>query len=323
MKKRIINKLKERDQKEVQKEILEGLTSRPRSISPKFFYDAGGSRLFESITGLEEYYPTRTEKAILSGLANQLELDFQDLNIVELGSGDPSKIRLLLQQIPEENRPSLHYYPVDISRSALEDSMARLAEEFPEMEITGIVADFMHQFNKLPKVKNRLFCFLGSTIGNLTPEERTSFMQNLAKEMKAGDNLLLGLDMVKDPQVLHSAYNDSKQVTAAFNKNVLKVMNEMVDSSFETSDFEHLAFYNQEEQRIEMHLKALRDRKVRVNGQQTMLDIKKGETIHTENSYKFKEEDIFSIGALAGLHTKIVFSDEKKWFSLVLYGKKH
>jgi L-histidine N-alpha-methyltransferase len=212
---------------------------------------------------------------------------------------------------------------VDISRSALEDSMARLAEEFPEMEITGIVADFMHQFNKLPKVKNRLFCFLGSTIGNLTPEERTSFMQNLAKEMKAGDNLLLGLDMVKDPQVLHSAYNDSKQVTAAFNKNVLKVMNEMVDSSFETSDFEHLAFYNQEEQRIEMHLKALRDRKVRVNGQQTMLDIKKGETIHTENSYKFKEEDIFSIGALAGLHTKIVFSDEKKWFSLVLYGKKH
>jgi len=322
MKLRIINKLKERDKNEVEKEILDGLTSHPRSISPKYFYDAGGSRLFEGITGLEEYYPTRTEKSILAGLGSHLELDFQDLSIVELGSGDPSKIRLLLQQIPEELRPTLHYYPVDISSTALEGSMAKLAEEFPEIEITGIVADFMHQFDKLPKEKNRLFCFLGSTIGNLSPEERSSFMHKLAREMKAGDHLLLGLDMVKDPQVLHSAYNDSKQLTAAFNKNVLNVMNRMVDSSFDTSDFEHLAFYNQEEQRIEMHLKALKDRKVRVNGHQNTLDIKKGETIHTENSYKFKEEDIFSIGTIAGLNTEVVFTDEQKWFSLVLYGKQ-
>lgn len=322
MKVRIINKLQERDPKEVQKEILGGLSTQPRSISPKYFYDANGSRLFESITGLEEYYPTRTEKAILSGLGDQLELDFQNLNIVELGSGDPSKIRLLLQQIPREERSSLHYYPVDISPSALESSMARLAEEFPEIKITGIAADFMQQFDKLPKVQNRLFCFLGSTIGNFTPEERHNFMQNLAREMKAGDRLLLGLDMVKDPQVLHSAYNDSQQLTAAFNKNVLNVLNEIVDSTFETSDFEHLAFYNQEEQRIEMHLKALRDRKIRVNGQQTLLEIKKGECIHTENSYKFKEKDISSIGALAGLNTEIVFTDEQKWFSLVLYGKQ-
>lgn len=321
MKHKIINKLKERDPAEVQKEIIEGLSSQPMSISPKYFYDADGSRLFESITTLEEYYPTRTEKAILTALGSRLELDFQDLNIVELGSGDPSKIRLLLKQIPSKALPSLHYYPVDISPSALEGSMVKLAEEFPGIKITGIAADFMQQFDKLPKVRNRLFCFLGSTIGNLMPEEREHFMKALSEEMEDGDHLLLGLDMVKDPQILHKAYNDSQELTAAFNKNVLQVMNEMVDTRFDTSDFEHLAYYNKEEQRIEMHLKALRDHKIPVNGHQQTLAIKKGDTIHTENSYKFTSENIDRIGKNAGLKTKKVFTDEQKWFSLVLYGK--
>ena len=245
MRAKIINKLKEIDSGKVKEEILEGLTSQPRYISPKYFYNAGGSELFESITELEEYYPTRTEKAILSGIGSRLELDFNDLNIVELGSGDPSKIRLLLQQIPSEKQATLHYYPVDISHSALEGSMRQLTEEFPEIRVTGIVADFMQQFDKIPKNKNRLFCFLGSTIGNFNPEERISFMQNLGNEMKAGDHLLLGLDMVKDPQVLHRAYNDGKQVTAAFNKNILNVVNGIIDTSFDSTDFEHLAFYNE------------------------------------------------------------------------------
>ena len=321
MKAKIINKLKEIDTGKVKEEILEGLSSQPRHISPKYFYDAGGSQLFESITELEEYYPTRTEKAILSGIGKRLELDFQDLNIVELGSGDPSKIRLLLQQIPAETRSTLHYYPVDISHTALEDSAKQLSEEFPEISVTGIVADFMKQFEKLPKTKNRLFCFLGSTIGNFTPEERLSFMRHLGQEMKTGDHLLLGLDMVKDPKVLHRAYNDDQELTAAFNKNILNVVNGIIDTSFDSTDFEHLAFYNENEQRIEMHLKAVRDRKIRINGNHETLDIKKGETIHTENSYKFNGEAIEAIGRHAGLEVNSVFTDENKWFSLALYSK--
>jgi len=321
MRAKIINKLKEIDSGKVKEEILEGLNSQPRHISPKYFYNAGGSQLFESITELEEYYPARTEKSILSGIASRLELDFKDLNIVELGSGDPSKIRLLLQQIPPEMRRTLHYYPVDISHSALEDSTNQLTEEFPEIAVTGIVADFMQQFDKLPKTPNRLFCFLGSTIGNFNPEERSSFMNHLGQEMKTGDHLLLGLDMIKDPQVLHRAYNDGQELTAAFNKNILNVVNGIIDTSFDSTDFEHLAFYNENEQRIEMHLKATRDRMIRINGNQETLNIKKGETIHTENSYKFNRQAIEAIGRHAGLETDSVFTDEKEWFSLVLYSK--
>ena len=322
MKAKIVNKLKEIESEKVKEEILEGLTSDPRYISPKYFYHEGGSQLFEEITRLEEYYPTRTEKAILSDIGENLELDFTGLNIVELGSGDPSKIRLLLRQIPSEEQAGLHYYPVDISHSALEGSMLELAEEFPHIKVTAIVADFLHQFDKLPKVPNRLFCFLGSTIGNFKPRERESFMKKLGGEMQPGDHLLLGLDMVKDPQVLHRAYNDSQEVTAAFNKNILNVVNGIIDTSFDASDFEHLAFYNEKEQRIEMHLKANRDRQIRINGHQEALHIKKGETIHTENSYKFKQQDIENIGQRAGLTALSVFTDEHQWFSLVLYGKQ-
>jgi L-histidine N-alpha-methyltransferase len=240
---------------------------------------------------------------------------------VELGSGDPSKIRLLLQQIPSEKLSTIHYYPVDISHTAMENSMDQLTEEFPEIEVTGIVADFMQQFERLPKINNRLFCFLGSTIGNFQPEELVKFMRNLGSEMEAGDHLLLGLDMVKDPQVMHRAYNDSQQVTAAFNKNILNVVNGIIDTSFDATDFEHLAFYNEKKQRVEMHLKAVRDRKIRINGSQATMDIKKGDTIHTENSYKFSNRDIETIGMHAGLKPVSIFTDEKKWFSLVLYSK--
>ena len=321
MKAKIINNLKEIDSGKVKEEILEGLTSQSRYISPKYFYNAGGSQLFEAITELEEYYLTRTEKAILSGIGNSLEIDFTDLNIVELGSGDPSKIRQLLQQIPSEKLSTINYYPLAISHTAVENSMDQLTEEFPEIEVTGIVADFMQQFKSLPKINNRLFCFLGSTIGNFQPKELVTFMRNLGSEMEAGDHLLLGLDMVKDSRVIHRAYNDSQQVTAAFNKNILNVVNGIVDTSFDATDFEHLAFYNEKKQRVEMHLKAVRDRKIRINGNQATMDIKKGDTIHTENSYKFSRRDIETIGMHAGLKPDSVFTDEKKWFSLVLYSK--
>ncbi len=321
MKTEIVNKLKEIDEEKVREEILEGLTSVPRSISPKYFYDADGSDMFEHITELEEYYPTRTEKAILAGLLDRLDLDFQGLNIVELGSGDPSKISLLFEQIPEETLRSMHYYPVDISPSALENSTGRLGEEFPELQVTGIAADFMQQLDKLPRTGHRLICFFGSTIGNLDPWEMETFMGKLGREMQAGDHLLLGLDMVKDPRVLHRAYNDSRQLTAAFNKNILQVINGIIDASFDPGNFEHLAFYNEKEERIEMHLKATRDQQVRINGSQKTLSIKKGDTIHTENSYKFNRETIESLGRMAGLNTAAVFNDEKNWFSLVLYGK--
>ena len=321
MKARIINSLNEIDPRREQEEILQRLSGQPRSISPKYFYNKDGSELFESITELEEYYPTRTEKSILSGIVENLKIGFQALNIVELGSGDPSKIMLLLRQLPDDLLQGIHYYPMDISHSALTSSVSKLAESFPQVRVTAILTDFFRQLDKLPRVENRLICFLGSTVGNFDPDELRSFMTRLGAEMDDGDHLLLGLDMVKDPKILHRAYNDSRQITAAFNKNILNVVNEIAETSFDPAGFEHHAFYNDKEKRVEMHLRALRDQVIRVNGSQATLEFREGDTIHTENSYKFRKEDIARIGQYAELTPLSVFTDARDWFSLVLFGR--
>jgi len=316
-----INHLPDISIKKAKEEIINGLKAFPKYISPKFFYDERGSELFEKITMLDEYYPTRTEKSILSSIVKNLNLDFTNLNIIELGSGDPSKIKLLLQQIPDKALSTIKYYPVDISQSAIEQSVEILSEVFPSIKINGIVSDFLHQLILAPSYGKRLFCFFGSTIGNLNPDERDAFMKLLGKEMKIGDNLLLGVDLVKDTEILEIAYNDEQKITAAFNKNILCVVNDIARTNFNSNDFDHFSLYNKFEKRIEMHLKANEDIIVNFDSDIETIKILKGETIHTENSYKFDNEEISKLAKSVNLDVVQSFTDERNWFSLVYYQK--
>ncbi len=303
----------------VRAEILKGLLETPKQIASKYFYDAAGSELFEEITRLKEYYPTRTEKQIIATRLHDLSLDFRNLNIVELGSGDASKISLVLQQVPSRILQTVSYYPVDISRPAIEKAIRNLMQQFPLKRITGVVADFYHQMHVIPAVSNRLFCFFGSTVGNFTPLQVRRFMERLGKIMQKGDGLLLGMDMVKDIAVLEKAYNDDKGITARFNKNILNVVNNLAHTGFCTDDFEHEAFYNPGKKRMEMHLRALKDLAVGFEGYPKKIFFKKGERVHTENSRKFTPADMHEMAGWASLRVQDVLTDPNRWFSLVYY----
>lgn len=305
----------------VKEELLNGLTNSPKYISSKYFYDEKGSLLFEEITKLEEYYPTRTEKSILKNILSKLNIDFTDLSIIELGSGDPSKISLIFDQINEEYYNQIKYFPIDISKSAIENSASVLSDNYEGLIINGIVADFIHQVQLIPNVKNKLICFFGSTIGNLNRTERRVFLRKLGSVMQKGDSLILGIDLIKDIKVLEMAYNDSKGVTAAFNKNILNVVNKLAGTDFSPQKFEHVAFFNQNEQRIEMHLKAEENMNVKIKGKDMAVPIHKDELIHTENSHKFKQEDIEQFAKWGNLSIENVFTDSNKWFSLVHFKK--
>ncbi len=301
-------------------EILEGLNASSKYISPKFFYNKLGSALFEEITKLDEYYPTRSEKEILSDLIGNLEFDFKNLDVIELGSGDASKISLVFEQLSPLILETINYYAIDIDQSAIEKSIEQITDEY-NVNCTGIVTDFYHHLKLLPGNRNRLFCFFGGTIGNFSPKEAEIFLKQLGTLMKSGDALLLGADLIKEVSILELAYNDKEKITEAFNKNILNTVNTLLELNLDTDDFEHLAFYNVEKSRIEMHLKALKNLKVRSRYFSQTIEIKKGETIHTENSHKFNENQLKQFGSLAELTLENVFFDSQKRFSLSYYLK--
>ena len=305
----------------LQMEILAGLKEKPRRIPSKFFYDATGSALFEKITPLPEYYLTACEKEILSGLWDKLRLTGPDIRIIELGSGDGSKLMLLLDQLPPDRLKNIVYYPVDISAAAVRDAVKKLNDNFPGLRVGGILADFTKQLHLLPVGGTRIFCFFGSTIGNLDPDEARNFMMQLGAVMKHGDHLLLGIDMVKEPVILENAYNDKQGVTARFNQNILQVVNGLMEADFDPSMFAHEAFYNSEKQRVEMHLQARKEMLIKcgVNGSRIL--ISEGETIHTENSYKFSPCQIEDLGKAGGVRVKEIFADSKDWFGVVHFHK--
>lgn len=317
----IVNCLPEIGLETVVSEIIAGLIEQPKRISSKYFYDKTGSELFEQITGLDEYYPSRTEKAILQGLPFCAVIDCSDVDIVELGSGDHSKITLLLKKIPPERLPGVRYFPVDISRPALETSIRELTGMFPELSVQGIVADYIHQMHLVPGERKKLYCFLGSTIGNLDREEAVAFVRDISETMNPGDGFLIGFDRVKDMSVLENAYNDARGLTAQFNKNILNVVNGLIESDLNSEDFEHKAFYNRTERRIEMHLEAKSDLRIKSPFSEKDIRIRKEEKIHTENSHKFEEKDIRFTGECADLAVQNIFSDDNDWFSLVHYRK--
>ncbi|WP_440953335.1 L-histidine N(alpha)-methyltransferase [Methanococcoides sp. FTZ1] len=289
----------------------------PKNLPCVFFYDHRGSELYEEITKLEEYYPPKIEIPLLRSTARKLKEELKDCDLVELGSGDCSKISVILDEVPKEIRQTIVYYPVDVSKNAIEKSACNLQQKYPEMDIHGITANFLEHIEKIPGRRKRFFCFFGSTIGNLPESKAIEFMADLGRVMNHNDRLLLGMDMLKDIRVIEKAYNDSQGVTAEFNKNILRVTNSHLGTDFDPEDFEHVAFFNRESSRIEMHLKAKRDLEIVSPVLNEKIILKKGEMIHTENSHKYTENDIRKMAQAAGLSVENIFTDDKKWFSLV------
>jgi len=296
-------------------EVVRGLTSEPKQISPKFFYDKRGSELFDRITELDEYYPTRAELSILEERAVEIaELIGRDCLLIEYGSGSSRKVGLLLDALEGD----LTYVAIDISREHLLEACGRLSEAYPKLEVIAVCADYSKPF-PLPaprrgEPKNKVVFFPGSTIGNFSPDQAISFLRNTARQLGPGGSLLIGVDLKKDEDTLHAAYNDAEHVTAAFNLNLLERINEELDADFDISGFRHSAFYNDERGRVEMHLVSLKPQTVRFNG--THVRFAEGESIHTESSYKFGIKEFQQLAARAGFQPTKVWTDPKRLFSL-------
>ena len=286
--------------------VRTGLSSRPRSLPPRYFYDAEGTRLFDRICELPEYYVARTEMAILRRHAH--EFPAAD-TVIEFGGGTGAKTRLLFDAF-FRSCPHMTYVPVDISKTALLDSARPLLETYPRLQVHAIQAEFERAFDLIPREPS-LVLFLGSNIGNFSPGESRRFLSALR-----GHQLLVGFDMQKDHDVLHAAYNDCQGVTARFNLNLLARMNRELGGTFDLSAWEHLSFYDQRETRIEMHLVSKRSQEVRIAGETYAFD--SDERIHTENSHKYSVGQIHDIAAQSGLRVEKMWTDEEGWFSVVL-----
>lgn len=301
---------------EIRKDILHGLTASQKFIPSKYFYDARGSQLFEEICVLPEYYPTRTEMSILKHGAPDIMSSFQNGDLVELGSGANWKIRMLLDAADESKLPTLRYVPVDVSETTLIAASEELLEIYPELEVLGIVADFTRHMDVIPHDRPKLIVFFGSTIGNFNEEESITFLRRVSNSMKPGDRFLMGLDMLKPKKTLEEAYNDSQGITSEFNKNVLSVLNRELNANFNLSYFDHIAFFDEEKEQVEMHLRANRNVLVEISDLELIVELEKGETIHTEICRKFSRASAEQMVCEAGLIITQWFSDAKEWFSL-------
>lgn len=293
-------------------EVLQGLASRPRRLAPKFFYDERGSRLFDAICELPEYYPTRTEMDILESCAAEVAgMAGPDSTLIELGSGASRKIRLLLEAM----RPR-RYLGIDISREFLRESVQQLAQDYPWLEVHAACADFMQDF-ELPQATHegrKIAFFPGSTIGNFEPHEALSFLQRVRRLVQPDGALLIGVDLKKDPEILRAAYNDSAGLTAAFNLNLLERLRTELGAEVNPNGFKHRAFYNAARGRIEMHLVSRRAQEIRLQGRR--FHFEPGESIHTENSYKYSVEEFHALARGAGLRPRQAWLDPARLFSV-------
>jgi L-histidine N-alpha-methyltransferase len=296
-------------------DVRDGLSRDFKELAPKYFYDARGSELFDRITSLPEYYPTRCERAILNRWAPQIVALSEAEELVELGSGTASKTRALLFAMAGTGRLR-RYVPMDCSESVVVDCAKELTEVYPGLEVHGVVGDFERHLEHLPDGDGRLFAFLGGTIGNLYPEARQRFLSYLRTLMQPGDHLLLGTDLVKDVEILEAAYNDSAGVTADFNLNVLRVINQELGADFDLDAFEHVAFFDPQCCWIEMRLRSLHDQDVHVDG--TVVHFDEGEEIRTEISAKFTREQLGEEFDSAGLWIEAFFTDPDDHFALTL-----
>ncbi|MFE2478963.1 L-histidine N(alpha)-methyltransferase [Streptomyces sp. NPDC059389] len=295
-------------------DVLHGLTVSPKVLPPKWFYDARGSELFEEITRLPEYYPTRAEREILLARAGEIASASGARTLVELGSGSSEKTRHLIEAMPALDT----YIPVDVSGSALEGAGRTLQAEHPGLRVHALVADFTKPL-RLPDTPGpRLVVFLGGTVGNLLPPERAVFLASVRAMLSPGDALLMGTDLVKDEAVLVAAYDDAQGVTAEFNKNVLAVVNRELGADFRTEDFAHVAVWNREQEWIEMRLRARAELVVKVRALDLVVPFAAGEEILTEVSAKFRQEGVRKELAEAGLELTQWWTDAEGRFALSL-----
>jgi dimethylhistidine N-methyltransferase len=294
------------------RDVVTGLTQQPKQLPPKYFYDEAGSHLFEQITLLPEYYPTRTELKILRDRGAEIaSIIPQASALVEFGAGATTKVRLLLQQCAFGA-----YVPVDISGTFLNDQADALRDDFPNLAVHPVVADFTTPFALPEAVKDmpKVGFFPGSTIGNFDPDEAAAFLRSASDILGHGATMIVGVDLEKDERILHAAYNDAAGVTAQFNENVLQRINRELGGDFNLSAFTHRAIYSDEHHRIEMHLVSMETQKANVCGQ--TFSFQSGESIHTESSYKYSVERLQSLARDAGWTPQATWTDDGKLFSV-------
>ncbi|SNT32017.1 L-histidine Nalpha-methyltransferase [Actinomadura meyerae] len=301
--------------KTLRRDVREGLTATPKTLPPKWFYDERGSALFEEITKLEEYYPTRREREILTARAPEIAVATGARTLVELGAGSGEKTRLLLDALSGTLRS---YVPVDVSGDFLEEAAAGIAADHPGLDVRAVVADYEQHLPLLPGGERRLVAFLGGTIGNMPPAERIGFLGGVRATLGDGDFLLLGADLVKDPGRLVRAYDDAAGVTAEFNRNVLYVIDRELEADFDPEAFEHVAVWNEAEEWIEMRLRSVRDQRVRVGGLDLEVAFAAGEEMRTEISAKFRRERLEAELGAAGMAVAAFWTDPEGDFSLTL-----
>jgi L-histidine N-alpha-methyltransferase len=304
------------DERTLAFDVLDGLTRPFKEIPPKHFYDTEGSRLFDEITRLPEYYPTRAERAILTARSADVVRETGAGELVELGSGVPTKTLLLLDAMRDAGTLD-RYVPFDVSETVLRESAENLVERYPGIRVYGVVGDFERHLDALPPAEGpRIIAFLGGTIGNFPPGSRRKFLRSLRRALRPQDALLLGTDLVKDPAVLEAAYNDSAGVTAAFNRNLLAVINRELGADFDVDAFEHVAFYDREQEWIEMRLRALRPQVVEIRKLELTVHFANREELRTEISAKFTRERVEADLAAAGLRLDEFMTDPDRLFAL-------
>ena len=315
---------RKKTQKTFAQELSYSFNQKQKSINPKFFYDEKGSYLFKKICTLPEYYISRTEVALLRQLEEKLPNHLNgNFRLVELGSGSSTKTRTLID-ILEKSQKHIEYFPIDIS-DILRDSCKELHNDYKNLCITGIIDDYEPALELVKNYDgmNNLIVFLGSSFGNYEPKAGLRFLQKINSLMKNNDLFLLGLDLTKDETVLEKAYNDSQGITAQFNLNVLSRINSELDANFDINKFVHHAVYNKNQNRIEMYLRSLEKQIVNIPKADLVLEIKKDELIHTENSFKFTISQIKEMSALSNFQIQDIWCDEKRYFGLVLLSKNN
>ncbi|KQS19099.1 dimethylhistidine N-methyltransferase [Exiguobacterium sp. Leaf187] len=299
-------------QQNMRLEVIEGLMREQKVLPAKYFYDHIGSQLFEQITQQPEYYPTRTELAILEQHRAEIARSIGDVHtLIEYGSGSSRKIQMLLETFTHLDT----YMPIDISKDFLMESARQLSERYPALHIKAVCGDYSQSISlPVEESQKRVIFFPGSTIGNFEPEEAMRFLRHSSRILETGDGFLIGVDLKKSVDVLERAYNDAAGVTAAFNLNMLTHLNQMLEGTFDVTRFEHHAFYNEEKGRIEMHLRSQLDQLVQVGD--VTVPFKQGETIHTENSYKYSKEEFETLARQSGFHSVNCWIDDDERFSV-------
>ncbi len=300
-------------------DVVAGLSRSPKTLPPKYFYDDRGSQLFEQICDLPEYYLTRTETSILQQYAGAIAQHTGACELVELGSGSSTKTRLLLEAYQAQNYP-LCYRPIDVSGGILESSAQSLLQAYDQLKIHALVGTYEQALQNLSDayLPQRMICFLGSSLGNLSPEECDRFFDQVRLALRSGGYFLLGVDLHKSTAQLEAAYNDSQGVTAAFNLNLLRHLNQRFNGNFDLSQFEHFAFYNTELQQIEMHLRSLKSQTIHLKTLNLTIEMAAGETIRSEISRKFDLATLRSQLESKGINSVQVWMDTNQWFGLLL-----